>query len=130
MDGELFTPDDFTLDEDGSILTCPGGQQTSSRRRNGKDSAWVYSFARHQCQNCVLLQHCMQALPQHKGRTVNKNDYQAEYDAARARSSTPEYTQVRQQHPRVVGKLAEPPFLQTLSKHSPSGGNQIQALPA
>lgn len=106
-DGDLFTPHDFTLAASGSQLTCPGGQQTTSRRRNAKDSAWVFSFARHQCQGCALLPRCVKALPQHKGRTVTKNDYQAEYDGAWARSYTPEYTQIRQQHPRVEGKLAD-----------------------
>lgn len=106
-DGDLFTPHDFTLDAAGSQLTCPGGQQTSSRQRNAKDTAWVFSFARHQCHGCALLQRCVMALPQHKGRTVTKNDYQAEYDGVWARSHTPEYTQIRQQHPRVEGKLAD-----------------------
>ena len=36
-----------------------------------------------------------------------KNDYQAEYDAARARPTTPSYAAVRKHHPRVERKLAD-----------------------
>ena len=36
-----------------------------------------------------------------------KNDDQAEYDAARARATTPGYAAVRQQHPRVERQLAD-----------------------
>ncbi len=41
------------------------------------------------------------------GRQVVKNDYEAEYAAARAKVGTPEYAAVRRQHPRIEGKLSE-----------------------
>jgi hypothetical protein len=41
------------------------------------------------------------------GRSVIKNDYEAEYAAARAQATTPGDTAVRHQHPRVERKLAD-----------------------
>jgi hypothetical protein len=46
-------------------------------------------------------------LSKYKGRSVIKNDYQAEYDAVRQRAQTARYAEVRQQHPRVERKLAD-----------------------
>ncbi len=46
-------------------------------------------------------------LPQQKGRSVLKNDYPAEDDAARARATTPGYAAVRQHPPRGERKLAD-----------------------
>lgn len=42
-----------------------------------------------------------------KGRTVTKNDYEAEYRAAQAKAQTPAYAAVRRQHPAIERKLAE-----------------------
>jgi transposase len=106
-DGDYFTPDQFTLDDTGSILTCPGGQSTSSRQRNRRNTGWLFVFPRRYCAPCQLLAQCLLRLPQKKGRSVTKNDYQPEYDAAWERSYTHRYTQVRYQHHRVERKLAE-----------------------
>jgi IS5 family transposase len=43
----------------------------------------------------------------HKGRTVTKNDYEAEYAAATAKARTPTYAKVRRQHSAIERKLAE-----------------------
>jgi hypothetical protein len=46
--------------------------------------------------------------PQSKqGRTVTKNDYEAEYTAAQAQAKTPAYAEVRQRHPAIERKWAE-----------------------
>jgi transposase len=102
-----FRPQQFVLDEDSGILTCPGDQQTASKTRNNKNTGWKFTFPRSACAQCVLQAQCMASLPQHKGRSVIKNDYQVEYDAARQRATTEAYQTVRRQHPRVERKLAD-----------------------
>jgi hypothetical protein len=49
----------------------------------------------------------MAKLPSKHGRTVHKNDYEAEYLAARALAETEAYAEVRQAHPKIERKLAE-----------------------
>jgi transposase len=102
-----FRPEAFTLAPQQDRVTCPGGQQTTTKERSANHPGWKFVFARHQCAGCLLQARCVATLPQKKGRSVIKNDYQAEYDAARARATTPDYTAVRQQHPRVERKLAD-----------------------
>ena len=102
-----FRPEQFTLEPATGVLTCPGGYQTTAKERNANDTGWKFTFARRPCACCALQAQCLAALPQHKGRSVIKNDYQAEYDAARARAQTARYAEVRRQHPRVERKLAD-----------------------
>jgi transposase len=102
-----FKPADFQLSPDGSRLMCPNKVETDQPHRNDKDSAWVFHFKRSQCAACPLLDQCMANLPAKHGRSVSKNDYQAEYDAARQLAQTDAYAQVRQEHPKVERKLAE-----------------------
>ena len=102
-----FKPDDFQLSPDGTRLMCPNEAQTEHRHRNGKDTAWVFQFKPSQCATCPLLDHCLEKLPAKHGRSVSKNDYHAEYEAARQLAQTESYTQVRHQHPKVERKLAE-----------------------
>ncbi len=47
------------------------------------------------------------ANPKAKSRTVVKNDYEAEYAAARAKAQTPEYAATRKEHPAIERKLSE-----------------------
>jgi IS5 family transposase len=50
--------------------------------------------------------HCLK--PANKsGRTVVRNDYEAEYRVARERAQTQAYQEVRKQHRRIERKLAE-----------------------
>jgi transposase len=102
-----FAPEQFTLDAAGTTLTCPAGQTTQRRRRNWRDHAWDYRFDRKTCARCPLLAHCLEKLPQQTGRTVHKNDYEAEYEAVRAKAQTPEYAAVRQKHRIIERKLGE-----------------------
>jgi len=106
-DGDRFTPDEFTLNETGTTLTCPSGQETSARYRNTCDTGWKFEFTRTQCANCELRNLCVPKLPQRKGRSVIKNEYQADYDAAREKATTQRYAQVRKLHPRVERKLCD-----------------------
>jgi transposase len=103
-----FPPEAFTLDAAQAKLTCPAGQTTETRERNGNDTGWKYRFAARQCAGCPLREKCM-AKPETTtgGRTVIKNDYEATYRAAREKAKTPRYKEVRRQHPKVERKLGE-----------------------
>ena len=102
-----FKPQDFQTSPDGVRLMCPNEEETERRQRNSKETAWVFQFKRSQCAECPLLEQCMPKLPAKHGRSVSKNDYHAEYQAARQLAQTEAYVQVRQQHPKVERKLAE-----------------------
>src|SRR5712692_12098774 len=82
-----FRPEAFTLDPQQDRVPCPGGQQTTTKERSANHTGWKFVFARHQGAGCLLQARCVATLPQKKGRSVIKNDYQAEYDAARARAT-------------------------------------------
>jgi len=103
----FFPPERFTLDERGEILTCPAGKETNWRTANTHGTGWRFQFRRSQCAACPLLSQCMPRLPAKHGRTVIKNDYQAEYDRLRERAQTERYKEVRREHPKVERKLAE-----------------------
>ena len=45
--------------------------------------------------------------PEAKSRTVVKNEYEAEYKAAQAKTQTPEYAKVRKEHPAIERKISE-----------------------
>lgn len=102
----VFSPDDFTLSDDRETLTCPAGQSTSRHERNGRDTGVKFRFSKTQCGDCPLRAQCI-ADPQTKSRTVVKNDYEAEYKAAQRKAETPEYKQVRKEHPAIERKLSE-----------------------
>jgi transposase len=71
------------------------------------DSAECFAQVRKsQCRDCPLRSQCV-APSNHGGRKVTKNDFQAQYDAARKRATTDEYKQVRKEHPRIERKLNE-----------------------
>jgi len=102
----VFGPEEFQLSEDGKTLTCPAGQTTTQHERNGHDTGVKFRFAKKQCGGCALRAQCL-SQPEAKSRTVIKNDYEAEYKAAQAKAHTPEYAQVRQEHPAIERKLSE-----------------------
>jgi transposase len=102
----VFGPEQFTLSPDGKTLTCPAGQTTTSHERNPKDTGEKFRFSKKQCGGCVLRDQCL-ADPKTKSRSVIKNDYEAEYQAARAKAQTPEYAKVRKEHPAIERKLSE-----------------------
>jgi transposase len=104
---EHFTAEDFRLDEAGQQVTCPAGQQSSRRDRSKHDTGWIYRFRYTVCSACPLHGKCMAKLPKCHGRSVIKNDYAAEYAAARARTKTPEFEAVRRDHRKVERKLGE-----------------------
>jgi len=106
----VFGPERFTLTvlEDGPMLTCPAGQTTRTiMRRNRCDTSWKYRFSQKQCARCSLREQCLVKPQSPRARTVTKNDYEADYTAARAKAQTQAYAEVRRQHPAIERKLAE-----------------------
>lgn len=103
---ELFQPAALTLNAAGDEVRCPGGAPTRTRQRAKRGHGWRFSFPLSQCRACPLRTQCVKAETQ-RGRTVIKNDYEAQYHAARQRAQTAEYHEVRREHPRIERKLAE-----------------------
>jgi transposase len=101
-----FGPERFTLSADGTTLTCPAGQAATRHERNAHDTGVKFRFSPKHCGGCPLREQCL-SNPNAKGRTVIKNDYEAEYQAAQAQAQTPEYARARQEHPAIERKLAE-----------------------
>jgi transposase len=102
----VFGPEDFVLSPEGKTLTCPAGQTTTQQERNAHDTGVKFRFSKKQCGGCAQREQCL-ANPQAKSRTVIKNEYEAEYKAARAKARTPEYAKVRKEHPAIERKLSE-----------------------
>jgi hypothetical protein len=102
-----FQAEQFTLSEDKKTLTCPAGQTATSRRRVWTGMGWQFYFPQPTCAACPLRSQCVPVLPQHSGRGVIKNDYEAAFQAARAKAQTPAYEQVRREHPAIERKIGE-----------------------
>jgi transposase len=104
----LFQPADFVQSPDHQHATCPAGQTSSYRQRNPRDTGWRYRFQQSTCAACPLISRCLPRMPRGPfGRNVDKNDYQAEYDRARAKATTEQFASVRREHPKVERKLGE-----------------------
>ena len=105
-----FGPEHFTLTvlDDGSrVLTCPAGQTSRPRKHNTHPTATQFVFKAESCATCPLPERCFPNPARKTGRTVVKNDYQAEYDKVQAKAKTPEYEQTRRVHPNIERKLNE-----------------------
>jgi transposase len=103
---ELFQPEVFTLNATRTAVRCPGGATTRTRQRTKGGHGWRFSFSPAQCQPCPLRAQCLQPSTQ-RGRSITKNDYEAQYHAAQQRAQTAEYRAVRREHPRIERKLAD-----------------------
>jgi transposase len=105
---DRFTSADFTLNEDGSRVTCPAGQTSQYCQHDTGRNAMIYRFTRQTCDNCSLASQCVAKLKTGAfGRSVSKNDYEMEYQRARERAKTDAFTSVRREHPAVERKLNE-----------------------
>jgi transposase len=99
-----FTPEQFTLSEDGKTLTCPAGQGTTWRQPVVNGVSFIFKASA--CGSCPLREQCL-SKPTGQRRAVVKNIYEAEYRAAQAKAKTAAYAEVRRQHPAIERKLAE-----------------------
>jgi hypothetical protein len=102
-----FPPEAFHLEDQGQVLVCAAAEETRQRYRNRHDTAWKFTFRASQCAACPLRSQCSTGTFEKSGRQVTKNDYEVEYQAARARAQTEAYADVRHVHPKVERKLAE-----------------------
>jgi transposase len=102
----VFAPEAFTLSPDGTTLTCPAGQTTTQWERNSHDTGRKFRFAKKQCAGCPRRGECL-SNPTARSRTVIKNDYEAEYQAAQAKAQTEAYAATRREHPAIERKLSE-----------------------
>lgn len=103
---DLFGSNAFILNEAEDELRCPQGETTRTRFRTKEGNGWRYEFRPKQCRACPLRDQCLKA-GNTRPRRVTKNDYEAQYQRARARAQTNEYKEVRQVHPRIERKLGE-----------------------
>jgi len=105
---DRFSASEFTTNEEGTAVTCPAGETSKYRQRDQRKNSTIFRFSREQCDGCPLQQQCV-AHPGEGafGRSVSKNDYEAEYTRARERAKTTEFEQVRREHPAVERKLNE-----------------------
>jgi len=102
----VFSTEEFTLSDDKKTLTCPAGQTTKSYERSNNDTGVKFRFSKKQCGDCALREQCL-ANPKSKSRTVVKNDYEADYQAAQAKAQTAAYAKIRKEHPAIERKLSE-----------------------
>jgi transposase len=103
-----FGPERFTLKvlENGcGEVTCPAGQSTRQRERLKDKHGCRYTFKPKQCAGCSLREQCLQNPQSAKGRTVIKNDYEAEYRRVEAKAATAAYIETRRLHPKIERKL-------------------------
>jgi transposase len=98
----------LTVLENGTpVLTCPAGHISGPGKTNPQKHTKLFRFKAQECCGCPLREQCLEKPASRKGRTVQINDYQAEYDKAAAKAKTPEYQQTRKIHPKVERKLNE-----------------------
>lgn len=105
-----FGPERFSLTvlENGcGEVTCPAGQTTRQREVLKDKHGSRYTFKPKQCADCPMREECLQKPQSKKGRTVIKNDYEAEYRKVQEKAATPEYKQTRKVHPKIERKLNE-----------------------
>ena len=106
-ESETFTPQDFEEDTEQGVVTCPAGHTSKYRFHDHQKQTTKYRFEATTCRACPMLDRCMKRTPRRHGRTVCKTDFQAEHDRVRRKATTPQYEEVRRQHPKVERKLGE-----------------------
>lgn len=122
LDVEVFTPPrDFTtaegfdssqfeLIDNGERVRCPTGEVSGKAGyKKDKPNTTFYIFTHRKCAGCPLLEACCPNFNPagRAGRRVSKNEYEAEYAAARKVAQSEEYAAVRRRHPAIERKLNE-----------------------
>jgi transposase len=107
-DSDLFPASSFEISESGDSVICPAGQTSRYRQKRESHNGTMFRFKRSQCDGCPLVAQCVNK-PQTGafGRTVTKNDYEQEYERARAKAKTEQYAATRKEHPAIERKLQE-----------------------
>lgn len=122
LDVEVFTPPrDFTTAagfdssqfepiDNGERVRCPSGEVSGKAgRKEDTSNTLLYRFSHGKCAVCPLLEACCPNFNPagRTGRRVSKNEYEAEYAAARQVAQTEKYAEVRRRHPAIERKLNE-----------------------
>lgn len=98
--GGRYTKDDFTIDLDAAVVTCPAGASAPIGFR--RDGSGVASFGA-QCHDCHLRQQCTSAA---EGRTIKISRHHQRLVAARARQRDPAWqADYHANRPKVERKL-------------------------
>ncbi len=104
-----FTPRDFTLNEDGTILTCPAGRESDRKYRHGSKSGNTFLFTAPMCAGCGKWGECRDPKANPKGnRTAFINDHYAFGQDAIQYAKTDEFKadmKLRSQIERVIAGL-------------------------
>lgn len=89
---ERFTPDDFTLSAEGSILTCPNGQASGTAYRSQSGEGRNFRFLPQQCRACPLAAQCRgDAVPPDHMRQVFISDFRSALAEARTYAQTEDF---------------------------------------
>jgi transposase len=103
-----FSADEFTLNAENTAVVCPTGQLSKYCQRDEERHSTIFRFTRAVCDACPLVKQCVAKLGQGLfGRSVQKNDFEPEYQRARERAQTHAFATVRKEHPAVERKLNE-----------------------
>jgi len=100
-----FSPDDFTLSEDGRTLTCPNGHTTTTAYRSGSGEGRTFRF--FGCAGCPLIERCRD--PKSDPDTMRQvfiSDYRDFWNAARAYAQTEDFQLDMQRRPGVERIIA------------------------
>lgn len=105
-----FPSSAFELVEDGTRVRCPAGEVSGRGfRKPGQHNTKYFQFPGKLCEGCPLVSQChpTKTPGSRAGRRVSKNEYEAEYERARAKSKTSTYEAIRKEHPAIERKLNE-----------------------
>ena len=104
-----FSPDDFTLSDDGLSLTCPDSRISYRKYKSGSSDGHNFRFIAPQCQLCPFLKQCRgsEKQPTTKKDTFISN-YRTEWSQLQEYSKTEEFKvdmSLRPQVERVISGL-------------------------
>jgi hypothetical protein len=106
---ERFTPDDFTLSDDGDSLTCPNGQTSTTAYRSSSGEGQNFRLTASQCEGCPSWADCRDAQANPEGpRQVFISDHRALLDEARVYNKTDDFRvdmKLRPQIERVIAGI-------------------------
>lgn len=100
-----FTPDDFTVSEDDTTLTCPAGHTTDVAYRAGSGAGRTFRF--FDCADCPLIKQCRDPKSDPDSmRQVFISDYRPLLEAAQTYNQSDEGKADRKKRPLVERVIA------------------------
>lgn len=104
---KTFSPEDFTLSEDGFWLTCPHERIINRRYRSGSGDGCTFRFLPTQCLGCPLLKQCRGSdKTPTTHRDVFISDYRADFDRLVAYSESDDFKLDMKLRPEVERVIA------------------------